>query len=261
MYKIYDLSLPIKDGATEPNPPKITRSPHESGPARLGKIAGIQPEDFPYDTALATDVITAGAHNGTHVDAPYHYGAVSEGKPALTIDEIPLEWCIGDGVVLDMRHKKPGDEITAEDLEKECGRIGYRLKAGDIPLIQTGCDKYWDTDTKTYLAMQSGLGVQGLKWLLEKGIRCIGIDAWTLDRPVPAMVKTYRETGDKMALWPTHFYGRTKSYLQIEKLCGLDRLPKPYGFTVLALPIKIDHGTAGWCRAVAIYETDEDGQV
>ena len=257
MYKIYDLSLPIKDGATEPNPPKITRSPHESGPARLGKIAGIQPEDFPYDTALATDVITAGAHNGTHVDAPYHYGAVSEGKPALTIDEIPLEWCVGDGVVLDMRHKKPGDEITAEDLEKECGRIGYRLKAGDIPLIQTGCD----TDTKTYLAMQSGLGVQGLKWLLEKGIRCIGIDAWTLDRPVPAMVKTYRETGDKLALWPTHFYGRTKSYLQIEKLCGLDRLPKPYGFTVLALPIKIDRGTAGWCRAVAVYETDEDGQV
>ena len=258
MYKIYDLSLPLEHNATEPNPPSITRSPHESGPARLGKIAGIQPEDFPYDTALASGVITAGEHNGTHVDAPYHYGPLSEGEPALTIDKIPLEWCIGPGVVLDMRHKNPGDEITVEDMENELNRIGYQLKAGDIPLIQTGCDKYWGTDTKTYLAMQSGLGVSGLQWMLEKGIKCIGIDAWTLDRPVPAMVETYRQTGDKTALWPTHFYGRQKSYLQIEKLCGLDKLPKPHGFTVMALPVKIDGGTAGWCRAVAFYETDEN---
>ena len=48
--------------------------------------------------------------------------------------------------------------------------------------LHTGCDRYWGTDTKTYLSMQSGLGISGLDWLLDQGIKCIGIDAWTLDR-------------------------------------------------------------------------------
>lgn len=253
MKKIYDLSLSLQEGATEPNPPKIQRSLHEAGIYRLGKIAGVEPEAFPNGQALAADVVTAGEHNGTHIDAPFHYGSMSEGKPAMTIDEVPLEWCIGDGVVLDMKHKKPGEEITIEDMEKELARIDYTLKENDIVILKTGCDKYWGTDTQTYMKMQSGLGLSGLKWLLNQGIRTIGIDAWTLDRPVYAMVEDYRKTGDKKALWPVHFYGREHSYLQIEKLANLDQLPKPYGFTISALPIKIDRGTAGWCRAVAIY--------
>lgn len=252
--RLYDLSLPLMEGATEPNPPTIARSSHEAGIVRLGKIAGIAPEDFPGGIALATDVVTAGEHNGTHVDAPFHYGPMSEGKPAMTVDNVPLEWCVGNGVVLDMRHKKPGEEITIEDMEKELSRIGYELQEGDIPIIWTGCDKYWGTDTATYMKMQSGLGLSGLKWLLEdKKIRTIGIDAWTLDRPVYAMVESFKATGDKTYLWPVHFYGREHSYLQIEKLAHLDKLPKPYGFTLMALPIKIQGGTAGWCRAVAVF--------
>lgn len=251
--RIYDLSLPLKDGATEPNPPKIVRSPHEEGIHRLGKIAGISPDSFPEDTALATDVITAGAHNGTHVDAPYHYGRTSGGKPALTIDQVPLEWCIGPAVVLDVRYKQPGEEIRPEDMADILQKLDYEIKPGDIVVLQTGCDKYWGTDTQTYLKMQSGLGLPGLKWLLEQGVRCIGIDAWTLDRPVPSMVESYLATGNKKELWPTHYHGRVRPYLQIEKLANLDKLPRPYGFTLSALPVKIDAATAGWCRAVAIF--------
>lgn len=255
--KIFDLSLPLKDGATEPNPPKIVRSPHTDGVVRLAKIAGIDPSDFPGGMALATDVITAGAHNGTHVDAPFHYGPVSEGVPARTIDQVPLEWCIGPAVVLDMRTKEPGAEITVADMKGELARIGYTLRPNDIVLIETGCDRYWGTDTATYMKMQSGLGLDGLKWLLEQGLRTIGIDAWTLDRPVYAMVESFHATGDKSCLWPVHFYGRQKSYLQIEKLAHLDKLPRPYGFTLSALPVMIDGATAGWCRAVALFEDDQ----
>jgi kynurenine formamidase len=254
MSRIFDLSLPLLDGATEPNPPKIVHSSHEAGTARLAKIAGIEAEDFPGNMALATDMISLVTHNGTHVDAPYHYGKVSGGKPAQTIDQVPLSWCIGDGVVIDVRHKKPGEEITVADMQACLDAMGYSIKEGDIVLLQTGCDQYWGTDTATYMKMQSGLGLDGLKWLLDKGVKTIGIDAWTLDRPVYAMVEDFHKTGDKNRLWPVHFYGRVVPYLQIEKLCKLDTLPRPYGFTLSALPVKIDGATAGWCRAVAIFQ-------
>jgi kynurenine formamidase len=254
MRKLIDLSVPHHNGATEPYPPKIEHSDHASGAHRLAKLAGIEASDFPDSLALATDWISGSAHSGTHVDAPLHYGPFCEGKPSRSIDQIPLEWCFGPGVVLDMRHKAPGTEITAEDIKAALARIGYTLKAGDIVLLHTGCDRYWGTDTATYLAMQSGLGVAGLDWLLDQGIRCIGIDAWTLDRPVPSMVESYQQRGDKSALWPTHIHGRQREYLQIEKMANLDQLPKPYGFLVSALPVKFEGCTAAWCRAAAIFE-------
>ena len=144
-------------------------------------------------------------------------------------------------------------------MQQELDRIGYTLKRGDIVLLHTGCDKYWGTDTKTYLAMQSGLGISGLDWLLDQGIRCIGIAAWTLDRPVSAMAQAYRETGDKSVLWATHLHGREREYLQIEKLCGLENIPRPFGFLISALPVKFKGATAGWCRAVAIVPDEGDG--
>lgn len=254
MYKFIDLSVSHCNGATEPFGPKIEHSDHSAGAYRLAKMAGIEPTDFPDTMALATDFITGSAHAGTHVDAPFHYGPLSEGKPARTVDQVPLEWCFGPGVVLDMRHKAPGSEITVADMEQALAKIGYSLKAGDIVLILTGCDKYWGTSTEKYLAMQSGLGVTGLDWLLDQGIRCIGIDAWTLDRPVNAMVESYKKTKDQKELWPTHIHGRKREYLQIEKMANLDKLPKPFGFIVTALPVKFEGCTAGWCRAAAIFE-------
>ncbi|MBR4039497.1 MAG: cyclase family protein [Clostridia bacterium] len=251
MFRIIDISLPHENGGTEPYPPTIEFSPHEAGAERLGKLAGVTADAFPHRMALATDRISGSSHSGTHIDAPFHYSPVCEGKPSKTVDEVPLEWCVGPGVVLDMRHKNPGDEITIEDMQQALEKLNYTLKPGDIVLLHTGCDKYWGTDTKTYLAMQSGLGISGLDWLLDQGIKCIGIDAWTLDRPVSAMAKAYHETGDQSVLWATHLYGRHREYLQIEKLGHLEDIP-PVGAYISALPVKFKGATAGWCRAVAI---------
>jgi kynurenine formamidase len=252
MYKIIDISLPHENGATEPFPPKLEYSDHFKGAHRLAKLAGINANDFPDSMALATDIISGSGHSGTHIDAPLHYGPLCEGKPAKSVDQVPLEWCFGPGVVLDMRHKLPGSEITVADLKACLAKIDYSLNPGDIVLLHTGCDKYWGTDTATYLAMQSGLGIEGLDWLLDQGIRCIGIDAWTLDRPVKAMVDAYEKTGDKNELWGSHMHGRSREYLQIEKLGHLEDIPTPHGFLVSALPIKFKGATAGWCRAVVL---------
>ncbi|MDX9871026.1 MAG: cyclase family protein [Clostridia bacterium] len=252
MFKIVDLSLAHENGGTEPFPPKIEFSDHTAGAHRLAKLAGVEAADFPESMALATDIISGSGHSGTHIDAPLHYGPLCEGKPAKSVDQVPLEWCFGPAVVLDMRHKEPGAEITAADIQEALEKIGYEIKPGDIVIFHTGCDKYWGTDTATYLKMQSGLGVAGLDWLLDRGVRCIGIDAWTLDRPVNAMVEAYRKTGDKNELWGTHMHGRQREYIQIEKLANLEKLPQPYGFILSALPVKLAGATAGWCRAVAL---------
>lgn len=253
MYKIIDLSVYHQNNAPESASPVIEHSLHADGVPRLAKVAGLQPEDFPSDTAMATDIVHCKTHSGTHVDAPFHYGPECEGKPAKTIDQVPLEWLYGPGVCLDMRHKEAGAEITIEDMQKELDRIGYTIKPGDIVLLQTGADKYWESGKEAYMKNQSGLDITGLDWLLDQGVKSIGIDAWTLDRPVASMAASFRETGDSRYLWPSHYHGRVREYLQIEKLANLDKLPKPYGFLVSALPVKLQNCSAGWCRAVAIF--------
>jgi kynurenine formamidase len=68
------------------------------------------------------------------------------------------------------------------------------------------------------------------------------------------MVESCKQTGDKKGLWASHMHGRKREYLQIEKLANLEKLPKPYGFLVTALPVKFEDCTAGWCRAAAIFK-------
>ena len=249
MIEIIDLSLSLENHATEPYPPTITAYDHASGARRLGTLAGVDPRDFPEGVALATETVTASTHSGTHVDAPWHYGPTSEGRPARRIDEIPLDWLYGPGVVLDVRHRGPGEEITPADVTAALERTGRRLGPGDIALVQTGVDRYWGSHD--YTAMQPGLGRAATELILDAGVRTIGIDAWGLDRPAAAMAESHRD-GEPGALWPAHFLGREREYLQVEKLANLDRLPAAGTFTFAAFPVRVSAASAGWCRAVAI---------
>lgn len=252
MTRIVDLSLPHQNFASEPYPPSITHTTHEEGARRLATLAKIDPTDFEGGMALASDQVTASTHSGTHVDAPWHYGPTCEGQPSKTIDQVPLEWCYGNGVLIDVRHLEQGAEITVDDVQQALAKINYTIQPGDIVLIWTGADKFWGT-TK-YLPAQSGLGMEATEWILNQGVKVIGIDGWGVDRPVAKMTEAYHQTGDKKELWPSHFYGRRREYLQIEKMANFDALPAATGFKVCCFPIKIERGSAGWTRAVAIIE-------
>lgn len=251
--RIIDLSVPLEHQATsEPLPADIHYVTHaDEGRQQMQMFFGIQPDDLVYSQGLgwAVEQISAITHTGTHVDAPYHYGPTSEGRPARTIDQVPLEWCFAPGVVLDMRHKAAGDFITVDDLSAALDQIDYRLKPLDIVLLQTGADKRMGS--ADYFA-QPGLGREGTLWLVEQGVKVIGIDAYTLDRPFANMVADFRRTGDGRYIWPAHFAGITREYCQIEKLANLDLLPSPHGFYVSCLPVKIYRASAAWCRAVAL---------
>ncbi len=94
-------------------------------------------------------------------------------------------------------------------------------------------------------------------WLVDQGVKVIGIDAYTLDRPFADMVADFRRTGDGRHIWPAHFAGITSEYCQIEKLANLDQIGQPHGFLVSCLPVKIKAASAGWCRAVALIPEDD----
>ncbi|MFW6134215.1 MAG: cyclase family protein [Elusimicrobiota bacterium] len=259
---IIDLSLPIKNNTPEPDSPRINYLDHKKGALHLAEGAkplaqkiGIEnlnmtEEDFPDSMGLANEEISLDTHSGTHLDAPWHFGPKSGNKKSLCIDEIPLEWCFNDGVVLDFSYKQPGDLITESDIEKALEKIDYHIKPLDIVLIRTDAYKHFYRDD--YFSIHPGMSPKATELILNKGVKIIGIDAWGFDRPAVLMLKDYLNTKNKNFLFPSHFAGRKKEYCHIEKLANLDRIPKPYGFKVSCFPVKIEKASAGWCRVVAI---------
>jgi kynurenine formamidase len=255
--QLIDLSVTIEeDAVSELVPPKIEfRSHTGAGLAFFKEAFGITEEDLVWSggTAPGDEIFTFMSHTGTHVDAPFHYGPTSaDGTPAKSIDELPLEWFHGDGVLLDLRHKEPGDFIEVSDLEEALSKIDYELKPMDIVLLWTGTDR--KLHSKEYFE-QPGMGRDSTLWLVqEKGIKVIGIDAFGFDRPFRAMREDFERTGDGKWIWPAHFAGIEAPYCQIEKLANLDQLPRPSGFTVMAFPVNLRGTSAAWSRVVAMFE-------
>ncbi|MDI6873700.1 cyclase family protein [Candidatus Solincola sp.] len=255
--RLVDLSITIEDGLPSDPPamiPRIMYMDHQAGAASMAEFfPGIDPEkDLPGGLGWAVEMVTLSTHSGTHLDAPWHYHpTMDRGKPALTIDEVPLEWCMGPGVVLDFRHLPDGYRVTASDVEEALARMDYRLKEGDIVLVMTGADKYWGKPE--YLVKGCGMSREATLWILEHGVRVTGTDAWSWDRPLPLIARDFQETGDSSLIWEGHFASIEKGYCHIEKLANLDQLP-PYGFTFFCFPVKVKKASAGWIRAVALIE-------
>ncbi|NVM52940.1 MAG: cyclase family protein [Candidatus Helarchaeota archaeon] len=247
-YVLVDLSVPISHRAkSEPKPARIIYSSHKNG-TKMAEPAGVKSEDFPDGIGLASEELTLITHVGTHLDAPYHFGPTVEGKPAKTIDQVPLKWCIGNGIVLDLTHKEENAPISELDIRNAIDKTRYEIQPWDIVLIRTGRDKLWGS--RDYPWVHPGMTREATLHLLNKGVKIIGTDAYGFDRPFTVMFKETQE-GTKSALWPAHFTGRDKEYLHIEKLANLDKLPS-HGFIFMAFPILIKGASAGWIRAVAL---------
>ncbi|UUZ83729.1 cyclase family protein [Paenibacillus sp. P26] len=189
--KMIDLSVPISPAIREPPPAKIEYASHEDGARQAAAILGLRPEDFPESKAWATETVTLNTHAGTHIDAPWHYWPTSEGRPARTIDEPPLEWFYSDGVVLDFSAKPPGYEITTDDLIAELSRIGYQLKPLDIVLIRSDADKRLYHEH--YAFSHAGVSADATLWSLDQGIKVVGTDGWGWDIPLNLQAEAYKK--------------------------------------------------------------------
>lgn len=257
---LIDLSIGLESGVdSEPWPPEIEYFDHEDGAELLANNLreqgyDVEAEDFPNRQGLAWEELTLIPHTGTHLDAPWHYGPETGGEPARTIDEIPLEWCVGEAVVLDFTEKEPRSEISPLDIDEQLEELDHELSSDEIVLIETGADKLWGTPD--YLTEFPGMGAEATKHLVNQGVRVIGIDAYGFDKPFIEMGERFVESRDNSELWPAHFAGREVEYCQIEKMANLDKLPRRTDIPIVTFPVKIEDASAGWVRPVAFAEGD-----
>jgi kynurenine formamidase len=256
-HHIIDLSISIEPELPSDPPmmiPEIAYMDHKAGATQMKDFfPGLTEDQLPGSLGWALEMVSLTTHSGTHLDAPYHYHpTMDNGKKALTIDEIPLEWCFSDGVVLDFSHLADGERITVNNIKEELQRIQYEIKPLDIVLVRTGADKFWGKEE--YLVKGCGMTKESTLYLLDKGVRITGIDAWSWDRPLPYLAEEFKKNKDASIIWEAHFAGIEKGYCHMEKLTNLDKIPKPHGFKVSCFPVKIKAASAGWVRAVAIVD-------
>ncbi len=186
-------------------------------------------------------------HGGTHIDAPIHF---AENKQ--TVDLIPLKNLIGEGVKIDVSSKaseNPDYLISVEDLQA-WERENSEIPQQSIVLLQTGFGKYYP-DAKKYLGTDQrgpdavkelhfpGLSPEAAKWLItNRNIKAVGLDTASID---------YGQSTD----FATHVALMNQNVPAFENVANLELLPAR-GFQIIALPMKIQGGSGGPLRIIAI---------
>jgi kynurenine formamidase len=254
--RFVDLSIFLENNVkSDPAPynPKIEYMNHETSAAEmLSFFPGLTKQDLHDGAAWAMEKVELITHNGTHLDAPYHFHpTMNHGERSITIDEVPLEWCFQPGVKLDFRHLADGYVVTAKDVEAELKRIGHTLSPLEIVVVNTRAGERYGNDD--YVTSGCGMGYAATMYLLERGVRLTGIDGWSWDAPFVYTAEKYKNTQDASLIWEGHKAGRHIGYCHLEKLHNLEALP-PTGFMISCFPHKIRGASAGWTRAVAIFD-------
>jgi kynurenine formamidase len=192
----------------------------------------------------ASNDFAASEHGGTHLDAPIHFAA--EG---WTSEEIPVSRLTGPARVIDITDRCAADvdyRLAPEDIERHERRYG-RIDPGTVVLIHTGFGRRYP-DLSSYLGSDvpgmaedlhfPGIGADAARILVEREIDLVGLDTASLD---------YGPSRDFVA----HRILNGANVPGIENLANLHRIPAK-GATIVALPMKIEGGTGGPCRVIAI---------
>ena len=254
--RFVDISVALEaDIASDPPImlPQINYLDHQQTAGQVTSFfPGLEATDLPDGEGWAIEMLTIATHNGTHLDAPYHHhSTMNGGEPAATIDEVPLEWCFNPGVKLDFRHLPDGHVVSAAEMEAELARIGHTLSPLEIVVINTrAAERYGKPD---YVDAGCGVGREATLFLLEQGVRITGTDAWSWDAPFSHTARRWAATHDPSIIWEGHRASMQIGYCHMEKLANLDQLP-PSGFMISCFPYKIKRASAGFTRAVAIFE-------
>jgi kynurenine formamidase len=254
--RIVDLSIPIANDVPA-DPPfqqvEVEYTGHDEGAQQVAAaFPGLRPDQLPDGKGWAVERVRISTHNGTHMDAPWHYHPTMDGgERAITIDEVPLEWCMQPGVRLDFRALPDGHVVTPDEIDAELERIGHELRPLEIVVCATRAGERFGEDD--YVQAGCGFGRDATLHLVRRGIRVVGTDAWSWDAPFSATAARFARDGDPSIIWEGHKAGREAGYCQLEKLHGLEQLPDT-GFTVVCFPVNVAAASAGWTRAVALVD-------
>jgi len=256
--RLIDISVPLKAGIASDPPglrPDIEYLDHHATAPQIAALFGVPVSALPNGEYCAIERCAVSTHNGTHLDAPYHFFSSMNhrlrpgGEPSMRIDALPLEWCFQPAVKLDFRHFEDGYVATPGDVEAELKRIGHKLEPLEIVVVNTRAGRrYGEAD---YVDAGCGMGKAATLWMLEQGVRLVGTDGWSWDAPFSHTRRKVQVTGDASLIWEGHRAGREIGYAHLEKLHNLETLPAD-GFEITCFPVKVHRGSAGWTRAVAI---------
>ncbi|MGN6495936.1 MAG: cyclase family protein [Tsuneonella sp.] len=255
MTRFVDLSIPItNDVISDPEVmrPRVAYMTHEDTWQQIASFfPGLTKDDLPDGEGWAVEQVTLSTHNGTHMDAPWHFQSTTDSgaAPAPSIDEAPLDRFFRPGVKLDFSHLPHGHVVSAKDVNEALDRGGNTLEPLDIVLVQSGAVY----GTPDFIDQGVGMGAEATLFLTEQGVEVVGTDAWSWDAPFSHTARRWAETRDPSIIWEGHKAGRIRPYYQIEKLTNLAALPSR-GFTVSCFPVKIERASAGWIRAVALVD-------
>jgi kynurenine formamidase len=193
----------------------------------------------------ASLAIRAPEHGGTHLDAPVHF---AEG--GRTADRIPLEQLVGAAAVLDVSAQAASDRdyrLTIEDVQAFESAHG-RIEEGTIVLLRTGWSRRYG-DRGEYFGSEKGgdasdlhfpsFGEDAARLLVEeRKVALLGVDTPSID---------FGPSKD----FPVHRLAAAAGVPGLENLTDLDRLPAA-GAVVVALPMKIEGGSGGPARVIAL---------
>jgi arylformamidase len=221
-YTYYDLTIPLNSEI--PLPPAIPQKPGDPPPPEnkipLPRVYRFFDVDKGDKVTLSKYEMTS--HDGTHIDAPRHF---IPGGP--TIDTMDLNTTIGECRVIEIKDEK---SVTVAEIEP------YKIKAGERILFKTvnspkvWSKRQWDGSFVT-------LSLEAAKYLAEKKIRLVGFDYISLASADPP-----ENIG-----WVHEAF--LKAGIFIIEALNLDGI-KPGKYQLICLPLRVDKGDAGPCRAI-----------
>ncbi|MFE7422209.1 cyclase family protein [Rhodococcus sp. NPDC057529] len=230
---IIDLSYTLTEGM--PHHPMHPRAPvvlsgtlaHEMTERWMGEHPELGRVSF------VNEQIVLSGHTGTHMDAPLHAG-----RELADAADLDLACCIGPATCLDLStHCGPRVVLSADDLRAALPD-GETLRP--IVLLHTGWSAMHDQDANRYYRHSMGLTEDAALYLRDAGVRCVGIDAPSIDAPHTPGAPAHM-----------HFLRGEPEVYVIENLRGLDQLPVQVPF-FSAAPLPIARSSGSPVRAYAV---------
>jgi kynurenine formamidase len=191
--KVYSLGITVNTG-TPAYPPR-TCSLYIVQPGQVGSSEGLGPTHTTYND----DILNCWNGIGTQLDGLGHIGvrdryyngnkwgemATMGGLKKLGVDKVPP--MVARGVLIDMAAYlgvdvvKEGTAFNKAEIEGALKKQGSEIRQGDVVIFHTGWLSLINSDPKRFGSVEPGVGREGARYLVSKGVVAVGADTWGVE--------------------------------------------------------------------------------